>query len=79
MRIRFTVLLLAGALLGMSACSPSPGREAYTMSGCPTCHGPDLEGTRTGPPLKDLAALWTRESLDGYLNVARNGHTTADA
>lgn len=37
------------------------------MCGCLTCHGPDREGTRIGPPLKDLGYNWTAGTLDAYL------------
>ena len=54
--------------MGLFACSPSPGEQVFTASGCPVCHNADLSGTAKGPPLKDLRYLWTPETLSTYMN-----------
>jgi cytochrome c2 len=35
--------------------------------GCRGCHGADLEGTRMGPPLQNMAQYWSRDELINYL------------
>ncbi len=61
---RFALLVL---LVG-AACGEDPeGREAYVESGCPRCHGSDLQGTRLGPSLNGLNAHWDREGLTAFL------------
>jgi mono/diheme cytochrome c family protein len=35
--------------------------------GCASCHGAQLGGTRTAPPLADLDSHWQTDSLVSYL------------
>lgn len=42
-------------------------KELVVKLGCITCHGADLQGTRMGPPLEDLAKNWSRDKLINYL------------
>jgi cytochrome c553 len=49
--------------------SPPPGspEALYVRLGCARCHGNELEGTRTAPPLENLSAHWTEDELVAYL------------
>lgn len=59
--------IFLGLLLSLATCSGSPGRRAYLDSGCPRCHGTDRSGSATGPSLKDLKYIWTKEDLVRFL------------
>jgi mono/diheme cytochrome c family protein len=69
------LVLLAASLVVVGACSgageaaddSSPGRKVYVQAGCGGCHGADLQGLQTAPPLVDLAAHWDQASLTAYL------------
>ena len=69
------LVLLAASLVVVGACSgageasddSSPGRAVYVQAGCGGCHGADLQGLQTAPPLVDLAAHWSQASLSAYL------------
>jgi mono/diheme cytochrome c family protein len=67
------VLLLAGAG-AVAGCGQAPGNSSepdgprlFVLANCTTCHGSDGAGGVLGPPLRNLAAHWTRESLAAYL------------
>ena len=51
---------------GMSS-EELPVKELMTKLGCITCHGIDLQGTRMGPPLHNIAEFWSRDKLINYL------------
>ena len=44
-----------------------PGRALFLGAFCVQCHGENRQGTKQGPPLKQLTRYWTAESLLGYL------------
>ncbi|MDY0081809.1 MAG: cytochrome c [Ignavibacteriaceae bacterium] len=46
------------------------GEKLFQSFGCTTCHGNDLAGTRSGPPLKDIRQYWS--SRDNLINYLRN-------
>lgn len=65
-----------GLLLTLSACpgagsrlSPQAeaGREIYLARSCKQCHGDQRQGTRSAPPLIDLAQAWDAQSLGEFL------------
>src|SRR5687767_15820990 len=65
---------LLAALLALAACGEAPdgaaqddGARLYVIANCSTCHAKDGGGTALAPPLRGLAAHWTRESLAEYL------------
>lgn len=66
MTVKFVFALMVAVSL-FSGCGADPGEKVYTSNGCPQCHGPDGSGTGKGPPLRDLLALWTEQSLQTYL------------
>jgi cytochrome c553 len=70
----FAVAVVAG--LGLVACGisgPTPGspEALYVNLGCAKCHGENLQGQRSGPPLNALAERWNVESLIEYLSDPR--------
>lgn len=60
-------LSLAGLSCGRRTADIRTGRDTVHGSFCVQCHGDDLNGTTTGPPLQNLARHWTEESLAEYL------------
>ena len=42
-------------------------KELTAKLGCITCHGNELQGTRMGPPLRNIAEYWSRDKLINYL------------
>jgi cytochrome c553 len=67
------VALLAGAA-AVAGCGEAPGSQSqpdgarlFVLANCTTCHGADGAGGVLGPPLRNLDAHWTRESLAAYL------------
>ena len=63
---RFALLVLFFGPMGCGG--EDPGRVAYAESGCPRCHGSDLQGTRSGPPLTGLVAFWDdAKELEAFL------------
>lgn len=69
------LVLLASSLVIVGACSgsgeasgdSSPGRAVYVQAGCGGCHGANLQGLQTAPPLLDLKVHWDQASLSAYL------------
>jgi len=63
------------ATIGLTACSKRQsdllGRETVHGSLCVQCHGDNLMGTTTGPPLHDLGRHWTEARLVIYLQDPR--------
>ncbi len=51
---------------GMSSENLSP-KELVAKLGCISCHGNDLQGTRMGPSLQNVAEYWSRDKLINYL------------
>ena len=43
------------------------GWHAYRTLGCGSCHGDQLEGKRSGPPLTGIIDHWQQETLVTYL------------
>ncbi len=43
------------------------GLALIKQTGCITCHGSELQGTKMAPELKDLKKYWTRDALINYL------------
>lgn len=43
------------------------GLGLIKQSGCITCHGSNLQGTKIAPALTELKKLWTRDKLINYL------------
>lgn len=43
------------------------GLALIKATGCTSCHGAELDGTRMGPSLKNIAVNWNRNSLINYL------------
>lgn len=52
------------------------GADLFGNFGCTKCHGSDLAGTKTGPPLVNISENWGREKLIAYL---RNPSSYADS
>ncbi len=61
------VLLILACGAGAPAGSQDPGHQVYSELKCGSCHGEDLGGTRTAPPLRGVAQRWTEDSLLAYL------------
>ena len=62
----------AAAAMGLVACGPSgppagSPEALYVSLGCAKCHGENLQGQRSGPPLTALGDRWNEESLMEYL------------
>ena len=69
--------IAAVAVLVLAACGasgPPPGspQALYINLGCAKCHGPALEGQRSGPPLTGLATRWDAATLTSYLRNPRS-------
>jgi hypothetical protein len=67
----FAVAAIAG--LGLVACGlsgPAPGspEALYVNLGCAKCHGENLQGQRSGPPLDALGDRWNMDSLVEYFH-----------
>ncbi len=43
------------------------GLGLIKQSGCITCHGSELQGTKIAPALSDLKKFWNRDKLINYL------------
>lgn len=43
------------------------GLQLASNIGCTTCHGPNLEGGKIGPSLKNVSQYWRRDGLINYL------------
>jgi mono/diheme cytochrome c family protein len=41
--------------------------DLITRQGCRGCHGKELEGTRMGPPLRNMNEYWSRSELINYM------------
>ena len=70
---RSRILALA-ASVALFACGESKpedplaaGRRLFAGQGCMACHMSRGEGSMMGPPLRGLAANWTREAIASYL------------
>ncbi len=50
-----------------SASVEADGFSLIKNSGCITCHGSNLQGTKMAPALQNLKEYWTKEKLIGYL------------
>ena len=74
------VLCCSVALLGCGDSKPpdplAAGKKLFASQGCMACHMSRGEGSMMAPPLRDLAANWTREKLASYFadpeGVSRN-------
>lgn len=44
-----------------------PGRALFLGAFCVQCHGETRQGTKQGPPLKQLDRYWSEETLLDYL------------
>lgn len=60
------VFVLAGVLSGCTR-PELPGRALFHAGFCPQCHGDNRQGTKQGPPLKQLKRYWTEDQLVVYL------------
>ena len=49
------------------AAGKAGGLSLVESSGCVSCHGEKLQGTRIAPPLANLKEHWTRDGLINYL------------
>jgi cytochrome c551/c552 len=70
-RIVSAAFIVTGTALALAACAasgpPAGSPEAlYADLGCAKCHGENLEGQRSGPPVNDLANRWDEDSLVAY-------------
>jgi len=61
------LLSLVGVSCGRRTADVELGRNVVHGSFCVQCHGDELKGTPTGPPLQNLTQHWTEESLATYL------------
>lgn len=43
------------------------GPELFVSVGCATCHGSDLNGTKSAPSLYSIEEFWSRDNLINYL------------
>lgn len=72
---RLASIFALAAALGLTACSrrepDSLGRDTVHGSLCVQCHGDNLQGTVTGPPLRDLDQHWSEAKLVVYLQDPR--------
>ena len=59
---------------GMSSENLS-AKELMNKLGCITCHGNEMQGTKMGPSLHNVAEYWSRDKLINYL---RNPTSFAD-
>ena len=71
--VETSCLVVAATMLIVVACgAPAPktgSPEAlYINLGCAKCHGDNLQGQRSGPPLDALEDRWKEESLLEYFN-----------
>ena len=71
-----SLLVTLGLMLCFSACSDTSvvvdesvraGRQVYEQLDCASCHGVQLEGKRSAPPLEGLTQYWTEQQLVRYL------------
>jgi mono/diheme cytochrome c family protein len=62
-----TVVTLAACGLPSSSESQHPGRQVYVELKCGSCHGDNLAGKRTAPPLVDLAGRWQQDTILAHL------------
>ena len=51
---------------GMSSENLS-AKELMNKLGCITCHGNEMQGTKMGPSLHNVAEYWSRDKLINYL------------
>jgi mono/diheme cytochrome c family protein len=68
-------MLALVATIGLTSCSKREsdvvGHDTVHGSLCVQCHGDNLHGTATGPPLSDLDQHWTEAKLVVYLQNPR--------
>jgi mono/diheme cytochrome c family protein len=71
LRIAFLVIVASSALVGCGDSKPpdprAAGKRLFASQGCMACHMTRGEGSMMGPPLRGLAANWTREKLASYM------------
>lgn len=75
--VEAALLSAAAALVILTACGasgPPPGspQALYVELGCAKCHGPELQGQRSGPPLTGLGERWNEQTLASYLKDPRS-------
>jgi len=64
------VLAATGLMVGCGGHEPvpnDPGARTFFELDCKRCHGADRQGTRTAPPLVNLAARWQADDLVTYI------------
>ncbi len=52
------------------------GEKLFQSFGCVNCHGTDLNGTNSGPSLKNIKEFWS--SRDNLINYLRNPNSFMD-
>lgn len=52
---------------GESTTDVEDGLSMFRKSGCVSCHGADLQGTKVGPALASVKTYWDRDALINYL------------
>ncbi len=62
-----TMAVVLGCGASPWAETPAARGRAVYLERCASCHGEDLQGKRTAPPLVDMAKHWDAASLVRYL------------
>jgi len=52
---------------GESTNAAEDGLAMFRNSGCVSCHGQELQGTKVGPALANVKKYWDRDALINYL------------
>lgn len=65
------LLAVLAAGCGAGGDTGDPGAALYRAQNCANCHGEEAVGGPLAPPLRGLAAHWTRDDLARYLRDPR--------